>query len=134
MLSMIADSPLIHEVLNTWLITANISQADIARVTHRTTGGVSLVFTGKRKPSAQFIVQIAEACNRPPEEALRLIKILRPQDDTDAHLEQINHLYHTLRSETSKKQAVEYMRFLKIQEDQAQYNVHPKRKGTLKKK
>jgi transcriptional regulator with XRE-family HTH domain len=78
MLSMATDKKLIHEVLNTWLEEAHLSQADIARITNHTTGGISMVFTGRRRPSPSLLVEIAEACGKPREDALRLVRLLAP--------------------------------------------------------
>ena len=72
------ENKTIIETLQSWLDESRLTQADLARKTKRTTGGISLVFTGQRRPSAQLLVQIAEACGKPPEEALRLMRLLSP--------------------------------------------------------
>src|SRR3990172_227777 len=61
------ENKTIIETLQSWLDESRLTQADLARKTKRTTGGISLVFTGQRRPSAQLLVQIAEACGKPPE-------------------------------------------------------------------
>lgn len=83
---------LIHEILAEWIEDAHLSQAAVARATGRTTGGISFVFTGKRKPSAHLIVQIAELCKKPPEEALRLMKVLKPITPIKQKVQELSYL------------------------------------------
>src|SRR3989304_5398898 len=84
------------------------------------------------RPDAKSLAQVSVALKRSPEWLPRLAGILPPEPDTDPTLDQINHLYTTLRYDQSKQQALEYFHFLKTQEERAEYNA--KSKSTRKKK
>lgn len=120
-----------------WLIAEReakgMTQADLARAANLTRTAISDYENRQRaNPQTEALVKISVALGYPPEYLPRLAGILPPEPEADPVLDQISHLYSTLRYEQSKQQAIEFLRFLTLQEERAEYNA--KRKKTDKKK
>lgn len=121
-----------------WLVAErerqNLTQSDLAKKAGLERATINGYERRRRaNPDAESLSRISIALGYPPEYLPRLAKILPPAPDADPLLEQINHLYSTLRSEGSKQQAVEYLRFLQVQEERAEYDVHKFNKPKKKK-
>lgn len=120
-----------------WLVAErerqSLTQSDLAKLAGLERATINGYERRRRaNPDAESLAHISVALGYPPEYLPRLAKILPPVPDADPLLDQINHLYTTLRSDGSKQQAVEYLRFLKTQEERAEYDAHktsqPKKK------
>ena len=120
-----------------WLVAErerqSLTQSDLAKLAGLERATINGYERRRRaNPDAESLAHISIALGYPPEFLPRLAKILPPAPDADPLLDQINHLYSTLRSDGSKQQAVEYLRFLKVQEERAEYDAHktsqPKKK------
>lgn len=59
---------------------------------------------------------VAEALKLPLEEVYRAAGILPPERPKDETLYRIEHLYHTLKEDSSKTRALEFLEFLSQQE------------------
>ena len=105
-----------------------LSQVELAGKSGVSTSYLSRVFALEREASDQVLVDLATAVKFPPLEILRLAKRLPPEPHKDETLQRIDYLYSTLRTSESKKQAMEYIEFLKTQEERAEYNVESPRK------
>ena len=112
--------------IQSWLDETGLSQADIARRTKKTTGAISMIFSGQRKPSAELLVAIAKACGKLPEDALQLAGLLPPISEAEEDERLINHLYNTLKTPAAKRQARDYLRFISDQEKQGVYKENAK--------
>lgn len=90
--------------------------ADLSRATGLDSAVISNIRNGKRGVGTSSAAKIGKATNRPTEEILRLageIETAPPKDET---LYRIEHLYHTLREDSSKQRALEFLEFLTQQE------------------
>lgn len=109
------------------------SQAELARRAGHHRAVIHGVVTGRRNIGRDLGISIASAFDMPPETFFRKIGLFPEDIEADSTLEQIEHLYTTLQSEQSKQQALEYMHFLKTQEERGTY-ANPKRTITDRKK
>lgn len=91
--------------------------ADLVRATGLDSAVISNIKNGKRGVGPTTAKKIGKATNRRPEEILRLAGELEPEPTQDSTLYRITHLYHTLKDETNKTRALEFLEFLKGQED-----------------
>jgi transcriptional regulator with XRE-family HTH domain len=115
----------IMEVIQKWVDEANISQAELARRTNKTTGAISLIFSGQRKPSVELLVAIAKACGRPPSEALSLAGLLPPKSPKDEFIEKIIHELDQL-PEDEREEIYQYIQLRRqIVEKKGAYSANP---------
>jgi len=99
-----------------------ITQAELSRKAGRSKAAISDVISGRRNLGVEFAKDIADALDIPPEEFLRMMDILPPKPKADNLLERIDYLYHSLRDPGNKKRALEYMEFLKQQDEKGDYD------------
>lgn len=91
------------------------SQADLARQTGMTTGGVSMLLNQTRKPSSDTLLILAQTFHMPPEKIFRKAGLL-PEISEDAEgKEELDYLFNTL-SEEGKNDLLIYARFLLAEE------------------
>ena len=104
-----------------WLLSVlsqkGMSQSELARQAGVTRGAINGVITGARGPGVDLCNGIAKALKIPPEEVLRAAGLLPPEPNKDEKFYRIESLYHTLRDETNKQRAIEFLEFLSQQED-----------------
>jgi len=98
------------------------SQAELARRTGRSRTAISDVISGQRAIGRDLALDIAEAFDMPPDEMFRLAGLLPPKPDADQTLDRIDYLYHSLHDPDNKKKALEYMEFLKMQDEKGDYD------------
>lgn len=118
------------EWLSAELLDRNMRPADLVRLSGLDSAVVSNLVNGKRNAGVDTATAIAEAFKLPPEEVFRIAGILPPEPPKDQTLQRIDYLYSTLKNEESKQQALQYIEFLKTQEERAEYNVESPRKKT----
>ena len=101
----------------------DLSQADLSRMTGLSRQVISYYMSGKsKKPEVASIWAIANVLVIPYDEVHRAVYSLPPEPETDETLDRIDHLYHTLRDPGNKKKALEYMEFLKQQDEKGEYD------------
>jgi transcriptional regulator with XRE-family HTH domain len=86
------ETPAVMELsFGSWLQSEmnkkHLSQADVARLTGMTTGGVSFLINETRKPSPDTLNAIAHAFKYPPEFVFRIAGLLPKETPTDEELE-----------------------------------------------
>lgn len=91
------------------------SQADLARQTGMTTGGVSMLLNQTRKPSPDTLLTIASAFQLPPERLFREAGLLPKEPGNVAGKEELNFLLTEL-SDEGKNDLLIYARFLLAEE------------------
>lgn len=93
------------------------SQADLARRAGVSRTAISDIISGRRNIGKDLALSLSEVFNLPLEEVYRRSGILPLEPPQDETLYKINHLYHTLKDETNKTRALEFIEFLKGQEE-----------------
>jgi transcriptional regulator with XRE-family HTH domain len=108
-----------------WLInelkSRDWSPADLARQTKLTPQAISNCVQG-RIPGGPALRKIARAFKLPPEEVFRIAGVLPPKPETDEIIERIQHIIGTYKRPETKKQALEYLEFLLVQEEHGEYH------------
>jgi len=97
-------------ILQGWLDEEGWTQAELARRTNRTTGAISLILNGQRKPSAELLKDIAEALMRPREVVFRAAGHLSPVSPSEEYKEELLYLFESLNLD-EKREVLELMRF-----------------------
>lgn len=111
------------DVLQAWLDEKGWNQAELARRTNRTTGAISLVFTGQRRASAELLIDIATAMGKPPERVLRIAGLLPPKPEVDALTEEGVHILEQLEGEDLEEGIRQLRLRLEVQEERGKYGV-----------
>lgn len=75
----------------------------------------------RTNPDTEYLAKISVALGYPPEHLPRLAKKLPPLPEEEEDQELFNHLYQSLKTAAARKQAIEYMKFLAVQEEQGNY-------------
>lgn len=88
-----------------------MSQADLARKSNLTTGGISNLINQVRKPNPETCIAIARALNIPPEIIFRKAGILQTDKEKDELTEEAEFLLAQL-PDFQRRQAVDFIRFL----------------------
>lgn len=101
----------ITEFIQSELTKRGWSQADFARRSGLTTGGVSMLLNQTRKPSTDTLAIIAQVFNLPLEEVYRIAGLLPPIAKSTAQKEQLNYLYDHLK-EVGQEDLISYAHFL----------------------
>ncbi len=94
------------------------SQADLARQTGMTTGGVSMLLNQTRKPSPDTLLTLSKAFQIPPESIFRAAGLLPAAPQRTEITEMILYLYQKL-SDEGKKDLLSYARFLLNKDENA---------------
>jgi len=103
------------KLFSEWLIDElrlrEMSQADLARKSNLTTGGVSNLINQVRKPNPETCIAIARALNIPPETVFRKAGILQTDKEKDELTEEAEFLLKQL-PDFQRRQAIDFIRFL----------------------
>lgn len=113
--------------LSNWLVEYlrknDLTQSDLARASGVHRQIISNYISGKvTKPDDEIVTKIAHAVKEDPEFMFRLSGLLPPKPDTDEILNRIEHLYHTLEDPGNKQKTLEYIDYLKTQEEKGKYD------------
>lgn len=104
--------------LNNKLTEKGWTQADLSKRAQVSTAMISSVLSGRREPGINFCNSIASVLRVPPEDVYRLAGLLpsepEPEDKT---LYKIQTLYRTLREDSNKERALQFLQFLSDLED-----------------
>lgn len=104
-----------------WLLSSidkkGWSQSELARQAGLSPSSVSDVISGRRNPGVGFCDSIAIAFKLPPEEVYRAAGLLPEEPVKDDRLYKIDTLYHTLREDSNKDRALQFLEFLSDLED-----------------
>jgi transcriptional regulator with XRE-family HTH domain len=104
-----------------WLVVQleqrEMTQADLAKKSGITPAQISRIISGRRGIGEDAAQKIAKAFKLPPEDVYRAAGILPPEPTQDSTLYRINHLYHTLKDQSNKSRALEFLEFLSQQEE-----------------
>lgn len=93
------------------------SQSELARQAGLSASSVSDVISGRRNPGVGFCDSVAVAFKLPPEEVYRVAGLLPEEKEGDQTLYRIQNLYHTLREDSNKERALQFLQFLSDLED-----------------
>ena len=97
------------EFIQQELVKRGWSQADLARRSGMTTGGVSMLLNQTRKPSTDTLNIIAQVFNYSREEVYRIAGLLSAVPESSAQKEELLHLFDQL-PEKEKKDLLKYIR------------------------
>ncbi len=86
-----------------------LSQADLARLTGLTTGGVSMLLNRTRKPSPETLNALAKAFDFPPDALFRTAGFLPEIQKGDSQTEELLFLFNQLPS-SEKTNLIKYIR------------------------
>lgn len=104
-----------NKLFSEWLLQemnkANLSQADLARITGLSTGAISNLINQVRSPSPEALNKIAKALKLAPENVFRIAGLLPQELEKDYLTEEAEFLLSQL-TELQRKQAVKFIRFL----------------------
>ncbi|NMC30718.1 MAG: helix-turn-helix transcriptional regulator [Pelolinea sp.] len=92
------------------------SQADFARRSGMTTGGVSMLLNQTRKPSPDTLKIIAQVFDIPIETIFRIAGLLPPVPESTIQKDQLNYLYDNLGAE-GQKELVNFAHWLREKND-----------------
>jgi transcriptional regulator with XRE-family HTH domain len=87
-----------------------MTQAELARKSGVSTGGISDILTGRRDPGATMARKIAEALEIPAEEAYRAAGLLSDEPERTREVEQIIHIVEGMPPE-EQKEVLSYIRW-----------------------
>lgn len=107
-----------------WIISerqkAGWSQSELARIAQTTRQTINDYEQRRRvEPDEKILARISVALRYPPEHLLRIAHLLPDDPPKDETLYRIEHLYHTLKEDSSKSRALEFLEFLSQQEGKA---------------
>ena len=89
-----------------------ISQAELARRAGVTRGAINGILTGARGPGTDLAKGIARALKLPEDEVMIAAGLMSPKPKEDKGQKEIDYLYHNLKKQSSKDQAVDFLRHL----------------------
>ena len=104
------------------------TQADLARESGLTSGGIAHLVNRTRNPTAESCKVIARALRYPPEIVFRAAGLLPPKPAADAIIEQAEHIINGYKSPETKNRALAYLEFLRVEEEKAEYRAKPARR------
>lgn len=107
-----------------------LSQANLARLANTTRSAINGLIQGTRGPGPDLCLAIARGLNLPPEVVFRAAGLLPPRPATDEASERARYLFDSYASSETKARALEYLEFLKLQEEKG--NPAPSRKPKIK--
>jgi len=104
-----------------WLLNelkqAGISQSEFARRAGLSKGTISNLINGTKGVGQDSLVAIAKTLHVPTEFVFEKAGLLPPKPKRDSILEQIEHLYNSLRDPGNQQRALDYMELLQAQEE-----------------
>lgn len=108
--------------LNAEMITRGWTQSELARRSGLHRAVISKILSDSSKPTPETCRALAVALKLPVEQVYRATGLLPYKAKTDELAERAEHLYNLLAPENQRK-ALEYLEFLKIQEERKEYRV-----------
>lgn len=113
-----------------WIITERKkigwSQAILARHSNLSRTAISDYEKRKRlNPNVDALSRIATALGYPPERLLRIANILPPRLEIDETIESAQHIISMYRHSSTRQQALDYLKYLQVQEERADYHARP---------
>ena len=96
-----------------------ISQAELARRAGVTRGAINNILQGERGPGVELAKGIARALKIPEDDVMVAAGLMTPKPNEDKGQKELDYLYHTLREQSSKEQALEFLRYLAEQEEKS---------------
>jgi transcriptional regulator with XRE-family HTH domain len=101
-----------------------LSQSDLARKADVNRQIINDYEKFKRpKPETEILAKISAALGYPADYLPRMAGKLPPEPEADDILNQIAHLYHTLKDPANKQRGLEFFQFLKTQDEKGDYDV-----------
>jgi len=100
----------------------NWKQAELARRSGISASQITRVLSGERNLGDEALLAISRAFRMPAEIIFRAAGLLPPKPAINELAERAEHLYNLLAPENQYK-ALEYLEFLKIQEERGDYRV-----------
>lgn len=123
----------VNDTFKLWLIDImkmkGWNQSELARRAGLSPAAITDVLKGRRNAGTDFCDGIAAAVKFPPAEVYRIAGLLPPEPDKDDRLYKIQTLYHTLKDETNKERALDFLEFLSgLEEKNDRSGKRPKQK------
>jgi XRE family transcriptional regulator, regulator of sulfur utilization len=104
------------------------SQADLADKIGTTSSQVSRIISGERGTTIEVLEKLARVLGVPINTVFRAAAGMSTIDEKDDLTERAEHLIKNYKYLETKEKALEYLDFLAIQEDKAEYRVTPSSK------
>lgn len=106
---------------STWLTRQlaqrKISPAALAKASRKSPAIISRILSGERQPAPETLEAIARALSLPPETVFRAAGLLPPRPAVSEESERAAYLFDSYANPETRRQALEYLEFLKIQEE-----------------
>lgn len=116
-----------------WLSKAleerGMSQADLVKRAGISSGSLSNLITGYRKPGAEIASAIAQALKLPETVVFRAAGLMKETQKSDDFTERAGHLIGSYERAETRQKALEYLEFLATQEEKGEYRVTPSSKS-----
>jgi transcriptional regulator with XRE-family HTH domain len=115
------------------LVEAGMNQrewlpADLARKSGKSRAVISKLLNRTGDPTPATLIAVAKVLNISEEEILRAAGILSPKPETDEAIEHGKHTLENYKRPETKERALEYLEFLKLQEEQGNHDTKPDQK------
>lgn len=109
-----------------------ISPADLSRSSGKAPAILSRVLNGERNPAPETIAAICNGLGIPVEEGYRAAGLIPFKQKADEAIERGKHTLENYRSPETRERALEYLEFLRVQEEKGEYDVKPEQKKKQK--
>jgi transcriptional regulator with XRE-family HTH domain len=110
------------------------TQADLARYANTTRSAINGLIQGTRRPGPDLCQAIAYALGLPPEIVFRVAGLLPNKLEADEITERAEYILKNYKYPETKARALEYLEFLRIQEEQGAYDAKPAPKNENEKR
>ena len=124
-----ADGTMVDIFFAQWLelklYEYEMTQSQLARAAGVTRAAINGVLSGKRGPGPDLCNAIARALKLPPEIVFREAGLLPPKSEADEITERAQHIINTYRYPETRQQALDYLEYLRLQEERGEYRAKP---------
>jgi transcriptional regulator with XRE-family HTH domain len=109
------------------------SQSDLARASGLNRQSISDYVNRRRtNPEPEALIAISRAFGLPPEDVFRAAGLLPPKPEANEITRRAEHILENYKYPETKARALEYLEFLRLQEEQGTYDVIPASKKARK--
>jgi transcriptional regulator with XRE-family HTH domain len=101
------------------------SQAELARRSGISAAQITRILSGERGIGEEALSAIASALRLPTEEVYRAAGLLPTKAEADEITERAQHIISTYRLPETRQQALDYLEYLRLQEERGEYRAKP---------
>jgi transcriptional regulator with XRE-family HTH domain len=114
--------------LTSIMIERKLTASDVARKSKKAPAVIGRILNDEREPAPKTIMSICEGLGIPVEEGFRAAGYLPPKAEAEEKVERGKYTLENYKSPQNQDRALEFLEFLRQQEEQGNFDVKPDQK------